>query len=216
MKKVEFKSQAILPRKNTEFTMRIYNQDSSRGIKEHVAIIKGDVTANIGNVIRVHSSCVTSEIFGCTRCDCSEQLDTAFEEISKATAGAIIYLDQEGRDIGLAKKVEAYSFQDQGLDTVDANLAANVVVDARNYAPALQILQDIGITHASVLTNNPNKITELVEGGLHITNRIPVITEGKEEYLAKKVSRLNHEISFNPERDTHISQTTISGFKPIK
>ena len=210
MKKVEFKSQAILPRKNTEFTMRIYNQDSPRGIKEHVAIIKGNVTANIGNVIRVHSSCVTSEIFGCTRCDCAEQLDTAFEEISKATAGAIIYLDQEGRDIGLAKKVEAYSFKDQGLDTVDANLAANVVVDA------LQILKDIGITHASVLTNNPNKITELVEGGLHIINRIPVITEGKQEYLAKKVSRLNHEISFNPDRDTNINQKTISGFQPIK
>ncbi len=216
MKKVEFKSQAILPRNNEEFTMRVYNENSERGIKEHVAIIKGDVSANIGNVIRVHSSCVTSEIFGCTRCDCAEQLDTAFEEISKADAGAIIYLDQEGRDIGLAKKVEAYSFQDQGLDTVDANIAANVEIDSRNYDPALAILKDIGITHASVLTNNPNKITELVEGGLNITNRIPVICEGKEEYLAKKVARLNHETSFDPSRDTNITKDTLKGFKPIK
>jgi len=216
MKKVEFKSQAILPRNNEQFTMRVYNENSDRGIKEHVAIIKGDVAANIGNVIRVHSSCVTSEIFGCTRCDCAEQLDTAFEEISKAESGAIIYLDQEGRDIGLAKKVEAYSFQDQGLDTVDANIAANVEIDSRQYTPALEILEDIGITHAAVLTNNPNKITELVAGGLHITNRIPVITEGKEDYLAKKVQRLNHEISFDPNRDTNITKSTLKGFKPVK
>lgn len=214
--KVEFKSKANLERNEQNFQIRVYEQETERGIKEHVAIIKGDVTQNINNIIRVHSSCVTSEVFGCSRCDCAEQLDTAFEEISKSDAGAIIYLDQEGRDIGLAKKVEAYSYQDQGFNTVEANIKCGVSVDNRNYGPALQILEDIGITKTALLTNNPNKVTELVEGGITVSERIPVITPTKSDYLNQKSELLNHELDFDSNRDRAITAQTINGFKPYK
>lgn len=212
---VEFKTQAKLHRPEEGLTMRVYHEQTEKGLKEHVAIIKGDVSKNINNVIRVHSSCITSEVFGCTRCDCSEQLEFAFRQIDKSEAGAIIYLDQEGRDIGLANKVQAYHFQDLGFDTLDANLLTCVKVDARTYMPAVHILNDLGITSTALITNNPNKVTELAESGIHITSRIPVRIPGKESYLSKKEQLLNHVTTFDKERDTNIQKGKTSGFDPI-
>ena len=216
MKKiVSYQSQAKLHRLEEGLTMQVFHEHSDRGIKEHVAVIKGDVAANIDNVVRVHSSCITSEVFGCTRCDCSEQLTYAFRQIDKATSGAIIYLDQEGRDIGLANKVQAYHFQDLGFDTYDANVLTCVKVDNRSYLPAIQIMQELGIQETALITNNPNKVTEIVEGGIHITRRIPVNIPGKENYLKQKSTRLNHETNFDPSRDTNISLNKVKKFKPI-
>jgi len=216
MKKiVSYQSQSKLHRMEPGLSMHVFHEQSDRGVKEHVAIIKGNVSENIDNIVRVHSSCITSEVFGCTRCDCSEQLELAFREIDKSIAGAIIYLDQEGRDIGLANKVQAYHFQDMGFDTYDANILTCVRVDNRSYLPAIQIMQELGITETALITNNPNKVTQLVEGGIHITRRIPVNIPGKESYLKQKTARLNHETSFDITRDTNITSASSHKFKPI-
>ena len=216
MKKiVSFQSKSKLHRMEQGLSMHVFHEQSDRGVKEHVAIIKGDVSENIGNIVRVHSSCVTSEVFGCTRCDCSEQLELAFREIDRSIAGAIIYLDQEGRDIGLANKVQAYHFQDMGFDTYDANVLTCVRVDNRSYLPAIQIMQELGIKETALITNNPNKVTQLVEGGIHITRRIPVNIPGKEAYLQQKANRLNHETSFDASRDVNITSANSHKFKPI-
>lgn len=216
MKKiVSFQSQSKLHRIEEGLSMQVFHEHSERGVKEHVAIIKGDVAANIDNVVRVHSACITSEVFGCTRCDCSEQLEFAFRQIDKSIAGAIIYLDQEGRDIGLANKIKAYHFQDMGFDTYDANILTCVSVDSRSYLPAIQIMQELGITETALITNNPNKVTQLVESGIHINKRIPVNIPGKENYLRQKSKRLNHETSYDANRDTNITAIKTNKFKPI-
>ena len=198
---VQFQSECRMPKNNEEFRMRVYHEHKEGGVKEHVAIIKGNVQNLIDNVVRIHSSCTTSEVFGCERCDCKEQLDYAFDEISNASSGAIVYLDQEGRDIGLAKKVAAYAMQDEGYNTAEANTVLGLDVDSRNFQPAIDIMHDLGIKATRLLTNNPDKINAVANSGIHITVRQPVVIDTKSDYQSKKASIFQHLFDFNVERD---------------
>lgn len=188
-----------LPTVHGEFTA--YGYRSAADGVEHVALVYGslDATADRGNaLVRVHSECLTGEAFGSLRCDCGPQLDAAFEAIVAHGHGCVVYLrGQEGRGIGLLSKLAAYTLQDNGHDTVDANLALGLPVDARNYTVAARILTDLGLTTIRLLTNNPEKEAGLRLGGITITARVPSHTPTNPEnlqYLQAKRERLGHRL----------------------
>lgn len=163
--------------------------------RDHVALVKGDLEGKTDVLVRMHSECLTGDVFGSQRCDCGEQLHAAMRAIEEAGAGAIIYLKQEGRGIGLANKLRAYDLQDQGRDTVEANEALGFKDDLRDYGLGAQILLDLGLTSIRLLTNNPRKIVGLEGYGLEITGREPLEVEAGEfnrEYLATKRTKLGH------------------------
>lgn len=149
-------------------------------------------------LVRVHSGCVTGDIFHSLRCDCRQQLDAALDEISKSPNGVLIYLPyQEGRGIGLYKKIQAYALQDDGFDTVDANVEIGEPIDARDYALAAEILDDLGIKKIRLMTNNPAKASALEEEGIKIAETIPLVVEPSEHnarYLATKRKRMSHKL----------------------
>lgn len=162
---------------------------------EHVAVIKGNWSPTDAVLVRVHSSCFTGDVLGSLRCDCGEQLHNALAIIEKIGQGVIIYLDQEGRGIGLMNKLRAYQLQEQGMDTVDANIHLGLPIDNRSYTVAAQILQKLGITKIRLITNNPQKRISLVESGLEVTEIISVITKPNKynaQYLATKRERMGH------------------------
>ncbi len=145
-------------------------------------------------VVRIHSECMTGDVFGSKRCDCGEQLEMAKKKISE-TGGAIIYLRQEGRGIGLTEKIKAYALQDQGANTIEANLQLGHQEDERNYDIAIEILQHLGWNEIQLMTNNPNKMNELERGGISVKQRIPVlatITPENQQYLETKSSEMGH------------------------
>lgn len=163
--------------------------------RDHVALVKGDLEGKTNVLVRMHSECLTGDTFGSKRCDCGEQLHAAMRTIHEAGTGAIIYLKQEGRGIGLANKLRAYDLQDQGRDTVEANEALGFKDDLRDYGLGAQILLDLGLTSIRLLTNNPRKIVGLEGYGLEITGREPLAVEAGEfnrEYLATKRTKLGH------------------------
>jgi 3,4-dihydroxy 2-butanone 4-phosphate synthase/GTP cyclohydrolase II len=163
--------------------------------RDHVALVKGDLEGKTDVLVRMHSECLTGDTFGSRRCDCGEQLHAAMRKIQEAGTGAIIYLKQEGRGIGLANKLRAYDLQDQGRDTVEANEALGFKDDLRDYGLGAQILLDLGLTSIRLLTNNPRKIVGLEGYGLEITGREPLEVEAGEfnrEYLATKRTKLGH------------------------
>lgn len=164
------------------------------GHEEHVAMVLGDVTGG-GVLTRVHSSCFTGEVLGSLRCDCRAQLDAALERIRREGRGVLVYLVQEGRGIGLGNKVRAYQLQDDGADTVDANLQLGFDVDLRSYDLAAGILADLGVTSVRLMTNNPQKLSGLAEAGViidaHESHWVDA-TEHSASYLAAKKSRLGH------------------------
>jgi 3,4-dihydroxy 2-butanone 4-phosphate synthase/GTP cyclohydrolase II len=165
---------------------------------EHVALVMGDVGSGGDVLVRVHSECLTGDVFGSRRCDCGAQLSRALTEIAVTGRGVVVYLrGQEGRGIGLSHKLRAYQLQDAGLDTVDANLALGLPVDTREYGIGAQILRDLGVTRLSLMTNNPAKHQGLQGYGLTIVSRIPILITPNGDnlaYLRAKQNRLNHDL----------------------
>jgi GTP cyclohydrolase II len=168
---------------------------NSEDEEEHLALILGDVAGQGGVLVRVHSECFTGDVLGSLRCDCGEQLQRSMAVISEAGRGVVLYLRQEGRGIGLLNKLRAYNLQDEGYDTVDANLLLGHQADERDYTVAAQILKDLGVLSIQLLTNNPEKIASLKTQGIDVKGRIsltPDINPENVRYLKTKVLRMNH------------------------
>lgn len=182
---------ARLPTIYGKFRMTVYHTDDE---KEHVCLSLGEIK-DASPLVRVHSECLTGDVFGSVRCDCRDQLLFAFQSIADEGRGIVVYLRQEGRGIGLTNKVMAYALQDEGLDTVDANLHLGLPVDARSYAVAAAILHDQGVQQVRLLTNNPRKVLDLEAGGIEVVQRVPHEIEPRpenQEYLKTKADRLGH------------------------
>src|ERR1041385_6329858 len=165
--------------------------------KHHVAMVKGDVAGEQDVLVRVHSECLTGDVFHSLRCDCGEQLESALAMIEREGRGVLLYLAQEGRGIGLLNKLKAYNLQDKGFDTVDANLELGLPVDLRDYGIGAQILSDLGLSSIRILTNNPKKIRGLEGYGLSVTDQIPIQhapNPHNEAYLRAKRDRLGHSL----------------------
>jgi 3,4-dihydroxy 2-butanone 4-phosphate synthase/GTP cyclohydrolase II len=163
--------------------------------KHHVAMVKGDVAGAQDVLVRVHSECLTGDVFHSLRCDCGQQLESALELIEAEGRGVLLYLAQEGRGIGLLNKLRAYKLQEEGLDTVDANLELGLPADLRDYGIGAQILVDLGLTSIRLLTNNPKKIVGLEGYGLRVTDQLPIAHAAGEHnraYLRAKRDRLGH------------------------
>jgi 3,4-dihydroxy 2-butanone 4-phosphate synthase/GTP cyclohydrolase II len=163
--------------------------------KHHVAMVKGEVSGEPDVLVRVHSECLTGDVFHSLRCDCGEQLESALAMIEREGLGVLLYLSQEGRGIGLLNKLKAYNLQDEGLDTVDANLALGLPADLRDYGIGAQILADLGLSSIRILTNNPKKIRGLEGYGLSVTDQVPIEhapNPHNEAYLLAKRDRLGH------------------------
>jgi 3,4-dihydroxy 2-butanone 4-phosphate synthase/GTP cyclohydrolase II len=168
---------------------------------EHVALVMGDVADGAPALVRVHSQCVTGDVFQSMRCDCGEQLEKAMQLIGEEGRGVIVYMRQEGRGIGFHNKLRAYSLQDDGLDTVEANLALGFEADRRDYGIGMQILADLGVEQIRLLTNNPKKRAGLEGFGLKLVERIPIIVEPNEfnaRYLEVKREKLGHQFNDDP------------------
>ena len=164
--------------------------------KEHVAIVAGDVSGD-DTLLRIHSECITSEVFGSLKCDCADQLDLALGRIAQEGRGVVLYLRQEGRSIGLANKIRAYALQAEGADTVDANRALNLPDDARRYDSATEMLSWLGVRSVRLMTNNPAKIEALRDLGVTVRERVPVVVQAQafsRAYLATKRTRMQHVI----------------------
>jgi 3,4-dihydroxy 2-butanone 4-phosphate synthase / GTP cyclohydrolase II len=165
--------------------------------KHHVAMVKGEIEGQSDVLVRVHSECLTGDVFHSLRCDCGEQLESALAMIEREGQGVLLYLAQEGRGIGLLNKLKAYNLQDKGLDTVDANLELGLPVDLRDYGIGAQILSDLGLSSIRILTNNPKKIRGLEGYGLSVTDQIPIQhapNPHNEAYLRAKRDRLGHSL----------------------
>ncbi len=163
--------------------------------KHHVAMVKGDVSGAEDVLVRVHSECLTGDVFHSLRCDCGEQLEAALAHIEREGCGVLLYLSQEGRGIGLLNKLRAYRLQEEGLDTVEANLQLGLPADLRDYGIGAQILGDLGLTSIRILTNNPKKIIGLEGYGLSVTEQVPIQSvpnPHNEAYLEAKRDRLGH------------------------
>ena len=182
-----------LPTEFGEFTAVGYR--SLVDDKHHVALVKGELEGQEDVLVRVHSECLTGDVFHSLRCDCGEQLESALAMIEEEGLGVLLYLSQEGRGIGLLNKLRAYKLQEEGLDTVDANLRLGLPVDLRDYGIGAQILVDLGLTSIRILTNNPKKISGLSGHGLSVTDQIPIqhaSNPHNEAYLDTKRDRLGH------------------------
>jgi 3,4-dihydroxy 2-butanone 4-phosphate synthase / GTP cyclohydrolase II len=163
--------------------------------KHHIAMVKGEVDGQEDVLVRVHSECLTGDVFHSQRCDCGQQLEDALMRIEAEGRGVLLYLAQEGRGIGLLNKLRAYKLQEEGLDTVDANLELGLPADLRDYGIGAQILVDLGLTSIRLLTNNPKKIVGLEGYGLRVTDQLPIAhqpTEHNREYLRAKRDRMGH------------------------
>jgi len=196
-KVIERVSEAFLPSKYGTFNIVVYKELFSD--KEDVVILKGDVKNKENILVRIHSECFTGDILGSLRCDCGPQLSTALEMIEKEGEGALIYLRQEGRGIGLGNKVKAYKLQEEGVDTLEANLKLGLPADGRDYGVAAQIINDLGIKSIRLMTNNPRKIERLKTYGIQITQRVPLIVginEYNKHYLETKAIKMGHLIDF--------------------
>lgn len=185
--------ETILPTAYGNFKVFGYSNDLDQ--KEHLALVKGDLDSDDPAVVRVHSECLTGDVFGSHRCDCGPQLHEALEKISAADNGILIYMRQEGRGIGLLNKLKAYQLQDAGLDTVEANEALGFAPDLREYSLSAQILQDLGVQKINLLTNNPEKIEALQAFDIDVQARIPIQTASQAEsqqYMKTKLEKFGH------------------------
>ena len=184
-----------MPTKFGEFNLIAYTQTNTR--EEHLAIIKGKWNEDEPVLTRVHSSCFTGDILGSLRCDCGDQLQLALKQIEKEGKGVVLYMNQEGRGIGLMNKLKSYKLQEEGLDTVEANIKLGFKMDQRDYGVGAQILRDLGVSKLKLLTNNPAKRTGLISYGIEIIDNIPIIGEvncHNEKYLKTKRVKMKHKI----------------------
>ena len=192
-KLVEFVEEVNMPTAHGEFKLRMYRSRVT-GL-EHLALIKGNVGDGEPALVRVHSECFTGDVLGSERCDCGPQLHTAMEMIEREGRGAVLYMRQEGRGIGLANKLHAYKKQEQGMDTVEANVALGFAPDLRDYGEGAQMLVDLGIHKLRLLTNNPCKIAGLEGYGLEIVERVPIVIPANvhdKRYLDTKREKMGH------------------------
>jgi 3,4-dihydroxy 2-butanone 4-phosphate synthase / GTP cyclohydrolase II len=193
---VERVATAKLPTQTGEFNIAGYRSLNSD--EEFVALYKGEMDGDVPTLVRIHSQCLTGDVFGSIKCDCGPQLHKAMEMIEAEGRGAIVYQQQEGRGIGIINKIRAYALQDEGADTVEANQELGFAVDARNYQQCAEILFDLGLCKVRVISNNPDKITALENAGLQIVERIPIEVESKEpaaHYLKTKKEKMGHLLS---------------------
>jgi len=175
------------------FNVHLYRSDTDGS--EHVALVKGEIAPDIPTLVRVHSECLTGDVFGSLRCDCHEQLTAALKLVEQEGRGVVLYMRQEGRGIGLANKLKAYRLQEEGLDTVEANEKLGFRPDLRDYGIGAQILRDLGVGRMRLMTNNPKKVVGLNGYGLEILERVPLETEAhemNERYLRTKRDKLGH------------------------
>jgi 3,4-dihydroxy 2-butanone 4-phosphate synthase/GTP cyclohydrolase II len=190
---VQKAAETVLPTSHGEFRAIAFVNDIDD--YEHLALVKGDIEPEKDVLVRVHSQCLTGDVLGSYRCDCGPQLDKAMEIVQKEGLGVILYMQQEGRGIGLANKLKAYSLQDKGRDTVEANEELGFKADLRDYGVGAQILASLGVRKMKLMTNNPKKIIGLEGYGLEVTGRIPIEIEPRPEnikYLITKCQKLGH------------------------
>ncbi|MDO8561359.1 MAG: GTP cyclohydrolase II [bacterium] len=182
-----------LPTRHGVFNISVYHAPSD--MREHVALLLGKPTSPM--LTRIHSQCLTGDTFGSLKCECGEQLRMSLDMIRKKGSGVLLYLNQEGRGIGLSNKIKAYAHQERGLDTVEANRALGFAPDIRDYKIAADMLRDLGITKVSLLTNNPRKIKALKVNGIKVAKRIPLETvphAGNKGYLSVKKRKMGHRL----------------------
>ena len=175
--------------------MVAYTQTNTN--EQHLALVKGDFSTDEPVLVRVHSSCMTGDIFGSCRCECGPQLHKAMEMIQKEGKGVIVYMNQEGRGIGLLNKLKAYKLQEEGYDTVEANIKLGFKMDLRDYGVGAQILRDLGVSQLKLMTNNPTKRAGLIGYGLEIVENVPIIIEPNIhnlKYLNTKRDKMGHSI----------------------
>jgi 3,4-dihydroxy 2-butanone 4-phosphate synthase / GTP cyclohydrolase II len=194
---VEHVATAKLPTQIGEFCIAGYR--SLLGDEEFVVLYKGEMRPDIPTLVRIHSQCLTGDVFGSIKCDCGPQLHRAMEMIEAEGRGAIVYQQQEGRGIGIINKIRAYALQDEGADTVEANEQLGFAVDSRDYKQCAEILFDLGLCHVRVISNNPEKLKALESAGLQIVERIPIEIRAKApaaHYLRTKKEKLGHLLEF--------------------
>lgn len=187
---------ARLPTEFGDFNIHVYEIPSTG--ETHVALVKGEIGDGEKVLTRVHSSCVTGDIFHSARCDCGPQLHLAMKRVSDEGRGVILYLYQEGRGIGLANKIRAYALQEQGFDTVEANEALGFEADSRDYTVGVQILMDLGVKSTRLLSNNPLKLSGVTGDGLSVTERLPIeipASEWNTHYLRTKKEKMGHQLT---------------------
>jgi GTP cyclohydrolase II len=199
-----------IPTRHGTFQLMLYldNRDN----KEHLALVLGNVEGKENVGVRVHSECFTGDVLGSLRCDCGEQLERSLQLISKRGHGVLLYLRQEGRGIGLLDKLRAYNLQDQGLDTVEANLRLGHAADERDYTVAALMIQDLGIRSVDLITNNPAKIRGLRSLGVAISRRTPLEVPARPEnigYLRTKAARMDHLLRVVGASASHITNSQL-------
>ena len=195
---VEKVAVAKLPTKMGEFKIAGYRSLTST--EEFVVLFKGKMERDISTLVRIHSQCLTGDVFGSIKCDCGPQLEMAIDLIEKEGRGAIVYQQQEGRGIGIINKIRAYALQDEGADTIEANEKLGFAADAREYQQCAEILFDIGLCKVRVMSNNPDKLEALRDAGLRITERVPIEVESQEpaaHYMRTKKEKMGHLLEFD-------------------
>lgn len=195
---VEKVAVANLPTRIGEFKIAGYRSLNSR--EEFVVLFKGEMERDVPTLVRIHSQCLTGDVFGSIKCDCGPQLQKAMEMIEEEGRGAIVYQQQEGRGIGIVNKIRAYALQDEGADTVEANEQLGFAADIREYVQCAEILFDLGLCQVRVMSNNPDKIKALEDAGLRIVERVPIEVQARQpaaHYLRTKKEKMGHLLDFN-------------------
>jgi len=203
--RLEHKARAPIPTRYGTFELNVFDWDDAEAhpalSREHCALVMGEVKGQRGIPVRIHSECLTSEVFGSLKCDCREQLERAQAEIARRGVGVLLYLRQEGRGIGLANKIRAYALQAEGADTIEANELLHLPVDARTYDVAAAMLRNLGVESVELLTNNPLKLDALRRLGIHVERRVPVLVPANPfsaSYLEVKRRRMQHDLPSSP------------------